>query len=198
MKKLFFGLMLAGAISLLIPLAASAAEYSAFVGCDDLAEDPVPSHVCLTDDFPAAYFEADEDTEYEVCVEFPSEEFLCEEEQLAEAGVLYLNSITTEEPGDHFVSWYVEEEEVASWDFRVDAPAPPAPNPPATVVPAPIVTPVPTIAPTPTATPTAACLKAKLRTRKLGSRLRKADDGPAKAKLRGKLRNARAVANTAC
>jgi len=199
MKKLFYGLVLAGAVSLLIPLAASAAEYSAFVGCDDLAGDPIPSHVCLTDDFPGAYFEADEDTEYEICVEFPSGEFLCAEEQFAEAGVLYLNSITTDQPGNHFVSWYVGEEEVASWVFRVDAPPPlPTPSTPARVVPAPIVTPAPTVAPAPPAPPSAACLKAKLRTRQLGGRLRKAEDGPAKAKLRGKLRNARAVAKTAC
>ena len=97
MKRLLLGLVVA--FSLLAPSPAGAAEYATFVGCDDLAETPTPSNVCMVDDFPAAYFEADVDTEYEIRVEFPSGKTLCLEEQFAEAEVLYLNSITSEVPG---------------------------------------------------------------------------------------------------
>lgn len=96
--------LLATAVAvLLVPCSASAAEFETFVGCDDLAEPPVASHVCKLGDFPAAYFESDVDTEYEICVEFPDGEVLCAEEQLAEAEVLYLNSIGSDEAGTHNV-----------------------------------------------------------------------------------------------
>jgi hypothetical protein len=49
----------------------------------------------------------------------------CTEEEFAEAGVLYVNSITSEQEGNHFVSWYVEGVEVGSWAFRLDPPPPP-------------------------------------------------------------------------
>lgn len=122
MRRLFIGLVLAAMALLLVPLPASAAEYETFVGCDDLAENPVPSHECQLGDFPGAFFESDVETEYEICIEFPDTEELCLEEQEAEAGVLYVNSIISELEGDHLVTWYVEGVEVGSWAFRLNAP----------------------------------------------------------------------------
>jgi hypothetical protein len=196
MKRLLLSLVVL--FSLLAPLsAAQAAEYRTFVGCNDLAENPIPAHVCQVGDFPAAYFESDVETEYEICVEFPDAEVLCLEEELAEGEVLYLNSITSELPGNHVVSWYVEGSEIGSWTFRLDAPAPPPV--PAPVAPAPIA-PVPpvVVAPAPAPTPTAACLKSQQQVTKLKGRLRSVGGAKQKAKLRAKLRSARAAATRLC
>ena len=68
MKRLILGLVLAGLVALVIPAGASAVTYNVFVGCDETAEIPQPSHKCLTTDDMAAYFEASEGTEYEACL----------------------------------------------------------------------------------------------------------------------------------
>jgi hypothetical protein len=189
MRKVFAGLVLAAAVSLSVPLSASAAEYETFVGCE-LAANAVPSHVCQLGDSLGAYFESDVDAEYEVCVEFPIEVVLCADEQLAEGGVLYVNEIFSELEGTHIVSWYVEGIEVGSWTFRLDPPPPP---------------PVP-IAPTPSVPPPAPvqpgssveCLAAQQRFAKLKARLRKASGRKQKARLRSKLRSTRAATERLC
>jgi hypothetical protein len=190
MKKLFLSLLLAAAASMLIPLSANAAEYEAFVGCDDLAENPIPAHVCQVGDFPGAYFESDVETEYEICVEFPSGEEFCLGEEFAEAGVLYVNSITSEAAGTYFVSWYVEGAEVGSWSFRMDAPPPP---PPPTVIP----TPAPVVPPVIAPAPSTKCLQAQKRVKKLKDRLQKAGLKQ-RSNIRAKLKSARAAAKNAC
>jgi hypothetical protein len=191
MKKVLLGMVFAIAASLLIPLTASAASYATFVGCDDLAENPVPSHVCLTSDFPAAYFESDADAEYEVCIETPTGEELCSEEEPAEAETLYENSLPSPlAAGNYFAYWYVGNTEVGSWSFRLDPPPPPpTPQVPAVTAPAP---------PAPVALgPSPACFKAQLLVTKDKNRLKKA--GPKqKAKIRGKLRKAKAAVRSLC
>ena len=196
MKRCLF-LVLASALAmLLVPVSASgaAASYHTFVGCDDLSEEPVASNVCEVGDFPGAYFESSEETEYKVCVEFPNEEVLCAEEQVAEAGVLYVNSITTDEEGFHTASWFVGETEVGSFTWRMEAPKP-QPTPPVrpvfTVVP-------PAPAPVVDPSPSPVCLKAQGQVSKLKGRLRKATKRQQKAKIRKALVAARAFAKTAC
>jgi hypothetical protein len=185
---ILLGALLAAAASLAIPLSASAAEIETFVGCDDLAAEPIPSHVCQIGDFPGAFFESDEDVEYEVCVEFPDGVELCSEEEFAEAGVLFVNSITTGLPGNHLVTWFVEGAEFSSWTFRMDAlPPPPVVAPP---IPPPIATPPVGSSP--------ACLKAKQRVRKLKVSLRKASGPKQKAKIQATLKGARGAARRAC
>jgi hypothetical protein len=192
MKRLLFGLLLAAAPMLLSPLPASAAEFKTYVGCDDLADTPTPAQVCQLGDFPGAYFESSADTEYEICIEFPNEDVLCGDEELAEGGALYVNSIVTGEAGTHFVSWYVEGVEVGSWSFRMDAPAPP-PLPPTPVIPAPAIP-----APPAVSIPSAKCLTARQQISKLKGQLKKASGHKQRVKIQGKLRNARATANHAC
>jgi hypothetical protein len=187
-KKILLGALLAAAASLAIPLPASGAQFETFVGCDDLTAAPIPSHVCRIGDSPGAFFESDEDTEYEVCVEFPDRKLLCREGQLAVAGLLLVNPITTNLLGDHLVSWFVEDDEVGSWDFRMDPrPPPPVATPPAL--------PSPTVVP---AGPSLACLKARHRVRKLKASLRKAGRPEQRARIRAKLSSARAAAKRAC
>jgi hypothetical protein len=107
--------------------------------------------------------------------------YLCSEENLAEAGVLYVNELTTDQTGEYFVEWYVGAVEVGFSTFRIEAPPPPPP-PPAPPAPLP-----PTIAPT----TAPACTKAKARVKTLKARLRHASKPKAKAKLRHKLKVAR-------
>lgn len=192
------GLALAAAALFWVPSAATAADYETFVGCDDLAENPIPSHVCELGDFPGAYFESDTEVEVEVCVEFPTASILCTEPELAEAGILYVLSITSELEGDHFVTWYVEGAEVGSWAFHLEPPpAPPvvpsnpapAPSPASVTSPPPVVTP---------SLPTPACRKARQRVRGLGRQLKNAGSRKQKAKIRGKLSKARTASRRAC
>ena len=194
MKRLFLGLGVAAVAFLCVPLSASAAEYETFVGCDDLAENPVPSHECQIGDFPGAYFESDVNAEVEVCVEFPTTEILCTEPELAEAGILYVLSIFSELEGNHLVSWHVEGTEVGSWAFRLNPPPPPPPPaaPPSSAPTAPITLPAVTTS------PPAGCLKAQKRVRGLKNRLKNAIGRKQRAKLRPKLRGARAAARRAC
>jgi hypothetical protein len=195
MKRLFLALVVAATASLFVPLQASAAEYETFVGCDDLSENPIPSHVCQLGDFPGAYFESDVDVEVELCVEFPNAEELCTENEFAEGGVLYVYSIFSELEGNHLATWYVEGAEVGSWSFRLDPPPPPpSPLPAAPPAPAPAPAPPPAVA----TGPSPGCSKAKRRVRGLKKRLRNANGRKQKAKIRPKLRSARALERRAC
>jgi hypothetical protein len=56
---------------------------------------------------PGAFFESSVATTYSVCVRFPAGRRFCSEEQSAEAGVLYVNPLTTRRFGRHTVTWYV-------------------------------------------------------------------------------------------
>lgn len=195
MKRLSLGVVVVAAVALLAPATASAAEYETFVGCNELAQNPVPSHVCQNDEFPGAYFESDEETEFDVCIEFPDGFFDCVEEQEAEAGILYVNSLFPDELGTYFVSWYVGGTEVGSWEFLWEAPpsppAPPAPAPPPALAPAP---PPLVIAPV----KSTACLKAEKRVKQLKNQLQNAEGRKQKGKLRGKLKGARNAAKKVC
>lgn len=189
--KRFFGVFAALALGLTaITASASAAEYKTYVGCSANADAP-PSHSCELGDSPGAFLEADEETEYEVCIEFPDFNVLCAGEQLAEAGVLYVNEITTDQVGEHFVAWYVGETEIGNWAFDVAAPpSPPAPPPP----PAPL----PPVPPTLSPVVTPVCAKARIRVRSLSARLRIATSHKSKVKLRAKLKRARAAVKSSC
>lgn len=193
MKRLSLGIVLTAAIALLVPAAASAAEYDTFVGCDELAANPVPANVCEFDDFPAAYFESDENTEYLPCLEFPDADFLClNEEQQAQAGILDAVSLPTEEPGTYFAVWFVGEEVVGEWEFRINQPPPPAPAP------APLPAPAPVVVPPFIAGPSKDCLRAKKKVTQLRNQLQNANRRKQKTRLRGKLKGAKAAAKRAC
>jgi hypothetical protein len=177
------------------PAASPAANITAYVGCSINAT-AIASHVCQIGDAPGAFFESDVDTEYEICLTFPDAETLCVEEEPAEAGVLYVNEITTDLTGNYLTSWYIEGVEVASWSFRMDAPpAPPVQTPPtSTPTPAPAAAPV--VTPSPVVPP--ACLQAQQQVEKLKARLHKAVGSKKKAKVRASLKSARATAKKAC
>jgi hypothetical protein len=189
MKRLVLGLTLVAFAVALIPGTAWAAPSPGFVGCDETAETPQPSHKCLTTDSPAAYFKSPEEVEYEACLYEGVVELTCGPPTLAEADTLSQNSL--EAPaGAYEVVWFVAgtAEELAEWAITIEEPAPPAP-PVLPVVP-PVVAPVlPTV--------NTECLAAQKRVARLKARVKKAH-GEQKAKLKSKLRKARAAATAAC
>lgn len=152
-RVLFTFLLLVPVTSAVTAAPAAAAGYTTYVGCSDTAS-TVASHVCQLGDEPGAFFESEEETEYEVCVTFPSAVTLCAEEQFAQTGTLYVNDITTDQTGNHLVAWYVEGVEVAAWSFRIDAPpSPPAPVPTSVLTPVPAPAPAAAPAPAPVVAP---------------------------------------------
>jgi hypothetical protein len=194
MKRLSLGVVIVAAFALLSPAAASAAEYDAFVGCE-VSDAPTPSHECKVGDDLGAYFEADEGTEYDTCLEFPSGGIECEEEQLAEANTLYVNPIELDTPGKYEVCWLVGGEEVEAWAFELKTPpAPPAPPAPAPV-PAPVAAPLPApILPLKSAT----CVKAEKRVKQLKNKLQNTDGKKQKGKVRNQLQGARGATRRSC
>jgi hypothetical protein len=194
MKRLILGLVLTGLTALAVPSSAPAANsYDFFVACDETAEPPVPSHECLTTDNMAAFFEATEETEYEVCLYLNEtiDPLDCTSGEKAEAGTLKRNGLTFD-PGDYEVVWFdleldPEHEEIGIWKLKVSSPPPPPPPPPP---PAPVVLPaLPGLNP--------ACLSAQRRVTRLKASVKKAH-GHKKVKLKAKLKKARAAAKAAC
>jgi hypothetical protein len=147
--RLLTGVIVVSGVATMSLAASASASYTTYVGCS-ASQFAAPSHVCEIGDSPGAFFESTEsNVEYEVCVTFPEATEICAEEQEAEAEVLYVNEVTTDIPGNHLATWYVEGVEIASWSFRMDEPPLPTPpiRPPATPISPPAVT-IP--APTPT------------------------------------------------
>lgn len=136
-RSICVGLLAAICCAAVAASPAGAATTAAYVACSP-SEGAVPSHICLVDDEPAAFFESDTDVEYEICVDPPSAELLCTQEEQAEADTLYVHSIPIEATGSYLATWYVEGAEVASWAFRIDPrPTPTPPPPPAATIPPP-------------------------------------------------------------
>jgi hypothetical protein len=213
MKRAFLATLLgmSGALLWAPDPSSAAGTYIAYVGCDTTGETPA-SHVCVIGEEPGAFFEAaEEEVEYEVCVTFPEEETLCAEEQLAEAGELYVNEITTEVPGNHLVTLYVKGVEVAAWSFRMDLPPEPEPAPvipPVTTPPATTPTqsaqppPTPPAAvpstPMPKARPSVTCLRDKRSVKDLERRLNKARSSKQSSAIQKSLKRARAASGRVC
>ena len=193
MKRVLLGLLLAGLAALILPASAPAANYSFYVGCE---YPPQPSHECPAPDKLAAinvvaFFEADEDTNYELCIEYPSTFFVCSGPFLAEADTPEYDGFAALEVGRYEAVWYFAgtEEEIGTWVFNMVEPPPPPPPPPA--VP-------PVVAPVLPSTVGGDCQPAKKRVSKLKGQLRKATSSLQKAKLKRKLKKAQAAVQRAC
>jgi hypothetical protein len=117
--KALTALLAASAILAFSPASASAAAYSHYVACG-VSQNAKPSHLCQKKRKKGAFFRSNNATVfYTVCVRFPTKKNLCAPRQEAVQGTLYVNKITSNIPGKHVVSWFVEGKKVGSFAFRV-------------------------------------------------------------------------------
>ncbi len=101
------------------PASAEAAAYKHYVACG-LSQNAKPAHVCQKKRKKGAFFRSNNaDVFYTVCVKFPTKKNLCAPKQEAVRGTLYVNKITSNIPGKHRVSWFVEGKRVGSFVFTV-------------------------------------------------------------------------------
>jgi hypothetical protein len=125
-KRSMKGLKTLAATGLAIALLASASPASAqgaafkhYVACG-LSQNAKPAHLCQKARKKGAFFRSNNgDVFYTVCVKFPTKKNLCAPKQKAEQGTLYVNKITSNIPGKHRVSWFVEGKQVGSYIFRI-------------------------------------------------------------------------------
>jgi hypothetical protein len=101
------------------PVTAQGAAYKHYVACG-LSQKAKPSHLCQKPRKKGAFFRSNNaDVFYTVCVKFPTKKNLCAPKQKAEKGTLYVNKITSNIPGKHRVTWFVEGKRVGIFNFLV-------------------------------------------------------------------------------
>jgi ABC-type sugar transport system substrate-binding protein len=119
LKKLVATVAAGAALLALVPASASAAAYTHYVACG-VSQNAKPAHLCQKARKKGAFFKSNSATVfYTVCVKFPTKKNLCAEKQEAVQGTLYVNKITSNIPGKHVVSWFVEGQKVGSFAFTV-------------------------------------------------------------------------------
>ncbi len=120
------GLKTLGAATLAIALLASAAPATAgaaafrhYVACG-VSQNAKPKHKCPKKTKKGAFFKSVRaDVNYSVCVKFPTGKNICAKAQPATQGTLYVNKITSNIPGKHRVTWFVEGKRVGAFVFKV-------------------------------------------------------------------------------
>jgi hypothetical protein len=117
--------LMAIALGLMLPVASAApaaakpVAYKHYVACG-LTKSAKPSHLCQKARKKGAFFRSNKaDVFYTVCVKFPTKKNLCAPKQEAKKGKLYVNKITSNIPGKHRVSWFVEGKRVGIFLFTV-------------------------------------------------------------------------------
>jgi hypothetical protein len=104
-----------------VPASAQGAAYKHYVACG-LSKNAKPAHVCQKGRKKGAFFESTKaDVFYTVCVKFPNTKSLCKPKQEAVKGTLYVNKITSNIPGEHRVTWFVNGKRVGIYTFVVPA-----------------------------------------------------------------------------
>jgi hypothetical protein len=105
--------------SAVVAATAGAAAYKHYVACG-VSQNAKPAHKCPKKAKKGAFFRSLKgDVSYSVCVKFPTGKNICAKAQPATQGTLYVNKITSNIPGKHRVSWFVEGKRVGSFVFRV-------------------------------------------------------------------------------
>jgi hypothetical protein len=131
LKTLTAVLSVAALLAAVVPATAGAAAYRHYVGCG-VSQNARPSHSCPKQSRKGAFFRSNRGVScldpqgnevlcvyYKVCVRFPTGRNLCAKRQQAIKGVLYVNRITSNIPGEHTVSWFVEGKKVGVSVFDV-------------------------------------------------------------------------------
>ena len=125
------GLGIALLVSSAAPATAQGAAFRHYVACG-LKQTAKPSHRCQKPRKKGAFFRSkvghrciDPDGKtircvyYTVCVKFPTKKNLCAPKQQAKKGTLYVNKISSNIPGRHRVTWFVEGKRVGVFNFYV-------------------------------------------------------------------------------
>ncbi|MFI5027939.1 MAG: hypothetical protein ACHQCF_03030 [Solirubrobacterales bacterium] len=119
LKTLTATLSVVAALAVLVPASANAAAYSHYVACG-VSQNAKPAHMCQKARKKGAFFKSNNATVfYTVCVRFPGGKNLCAPRQEAVEGTLYVNKITSNIPGKHRVSWFVEGKKVGTFVFTI-------------------------------------------------------------------------------
>jgi hypothetical protein len=101
------------------PASAGAAAYKHYVACG-VSQNAKPAHKCPKKSKKGAFFKSVKgDVNYSVCVKFPTGKNICAKAQPATQGTLYVNKITSNIPGKHQVSWFVEGKRVGAFIFTI-------------------------------------------------------------------------------
>ncbi len=101
------------------PATAQGAAFKHYVACG-LSQKAKPSHLCQKPRKKGAFFRSNNgNVFYTVCVKFPTKKNLCAPKQEAKRGTLYVNKITTNIPGKHRVTWFVQGKRVGVFNFFV-------------------------------------------------------------------------------
>jgi hypothetical protein len=101
------------------PASAGAAAYQHYVACG-VSQNAKPAHKCPKKSKKGAFFKSIKgDVSYSVCVKFPTGKNICAKAQPATQGTLYVNKITSNIPGKHQVSWFVEGKRVGAFIFTI-------------------------------------------------------------------------------
>jgi hypothetical protein len=80
--------------------------YTAYVACGT-GPYAARAYSCPHRSRVGVFFKSSVETEYEVCVRFPTGRRLCAGTQIAESHTLYVNKVTTNIVGRHTVTWYL-------------------------------------------------------------------------------------------
>jgi hypothetical protein len=101
------------------PASAGAVAYRHYVACG-VSQNAKPAHKCPKKSKKGAFFKSVKgDVSYSVCVKFPTGKNICAKAQPATQGTLYVNKITSNIPGKHQVSWFVEGKRVGVYSFNI-------------------------------------------------------------------------------
>lgn len=119
LRALVVALAAIGLLASAVPASADAKAYKKYVGCG-ISRKAAPKHKCPKRSKKGAFFKSfKQDVRYTVCVRFPSRKTLCAKGQEAERGTLYVNKITSTDPGKHKVTWWVKGKKVGTYFFRI-------------------------------------------------------------------------------
>jgi hypothetical protein len=102
-----------------VTASAGAVAFKHYVACG-VSKNAKAAHKCPKASRKGAFFKSLKgDVNYSVCVKFPTGKNICAKAQPATQGTLYVNKITSNIPGKHRVSWFVEGKRVGSFVFRI-------------------------------------------------------------------------------
>ncbi|HET7574477.1 MAG TPA: hypothetical protein VFJ99_05120 [Solirubrobacterales bacterium] len=119
LKTLTATLLAIALLASAVPASADAAAYRHYVACG-VSQNAKPAHKCPKKSKKGAFFKSlKADVNYSVCVKFPTGKNICAKAQPATQTTLYVNKITSNIPGKHRVTWFVEGKRVGVFIFNV-------------------------------------------------------------------------------